>query len=220
MPWNHHESMAMRYINYFAIDEDDQFEIAGIFRTSRNCTVHLNEDPTNQLHLLWAGQPYGHCGYNLPFEKEVSHLGKMTLYGCDSAMASLLSMSKVNCVTKERFENYHNKTNLPESEDFTVGDDLETFIRRIKKGKITQQSIPDRGEEKVSHLFRLLDKEERRKLDMKDQDFLHTFRDRNDADVPEGHWKNTDYKHLKFSYSWAYRRTTFVNQYTEQIDSD
>ena len=227
-PWSQYESMGTRYINRFAIDEDDQFEIAAILRTSRNCRncrFYVEEDLTNlwrinyfskksqnKLHLLWAG----HSGKNSPFEK----MGGMYLYGCESAMVTLLSMSKVNCVTKERFDLYHDKIKKDGSGDFSVGDDLETFIRRIKRGELAEKDIAERGEEKVSHLFRLLKKEERRKLNTKDEDLLYTFRDRNDADVPDKEWEKTEYKHLKFSYSWAYRRTTFVNSSIKQIDSD
>lgn len=168
-PWSQYESMGTRYINRFAIDEDDQFEIAAILRTSRNCRFYVEEDLTNenhqnytktfnqfyfskkflqnQLHLLWAG----YSGKYLPFEK----MGGMYLYGCESAMATLLSMSKVNCVTKERFDVYHGKIKKDGSGDSSVGDDLETFIRKIKRGELVKKDIAERGEEKVSHLFLL-----------------------------------------------------------------
>ena len=50
-----------------------------------------------------------------------------------------------------------------ERNDFSVGEDLETFVRRIKNDQMIE---PDYKE---SYLLRLLTKEERRKLDEKDQ---------------------------------------------------
>ena len=61
--------------------------------------------------------------------------------------------------------------NLKERDDLSVGEDLETFIKRIKNGGITKETLPGGKEEKELHLLCLLDKEERRKLDTKDRKF-------------------------------------------------
>lgn len=108
-----------------------------------------------------------------------------------------------------------------EYNDYSVGEDLEKFIRRIKNEEITTQTIPEDGEFNNSHLLCLLDKDERRKLDTKDQDFLKTFlhtKYGNDADVPEDQWQQTEFKHLKFSKSWAGRRTIFIDVEDEPED--
>ena len=71
---------------------------------------------------------------------------------------------------------------------------------------------------KESYLLRLLNKEERRKLDDGDQAFFNTFYGNhimplswlNNVDVPEREWKKTKYKHLKFSRSKSSRITSVI----------
>ena len=101
-----------------------------------------------------------------------------------------------------------------ERNDFSVGEDLETFVSRIKNGKMIE------AEYKESYLLRLLNKEERRKLDEKDQAFHNTFYGNhmmlplswlNNVDVPEREWKMTEYKHLKFSRSKSSRITAVIH---------
>ena len=76
------------------------------------------------------------------------------------------------------------------------------------------------AEYKESYLLRLLNKEERRKLDEKDQAFHNTFYGNhmmlplswlNNVDVPEREWKMTEYKHLKFSRSKSSRITAVIH---------
>ena len=98
--------------------------------------------------------------------------------------------------------------------DFSVGEDLETFVRRIRNGQVKEANY------KESYLLRLLNKEERRKLDEKDQVFHNTFYGNhmmlplswlNNVDVPEREWKKTEYKHLKFSRSKSTRITAVIH---------
>ena len=114
-----------------------------------------------------------------------------------------------------------NKDNITEDErkkkGCSMGDDLELFIRRIKNEEFTKETITD-DEHVKSYLLRLLDKEERQKLEMKDKNYLRTFSDMN-ADVPEKEWKETEFKNRKFSRSVAYRRTFFVQTEDEIDDS-
>ena len=76
------------------------------------------------------------------------------------------------------------------------------------------------AEYKESYLLRLLNKEERRKLDEKDQAFHNTFYGNhmmlllsmlNNVDVSVREWKKTEYKHLKFSRSKSSRITAVVH---------
>ena len=105
------------------------------------------------------------------------------------------------------------KIDNDERNDFSVGEDLETFVRRIKNGQLIE------AEYKESYLLRLLNKEERSKLDEKDQVFHNTFYGNhmmlplswlNNVDVPEREWKKTEYKHLKFSRSKGSRITAVI----------
>ena len=98
--------------------------------------------------------------------------------------------------------------------NLSVGEDLETFIHRIKNGEINKDTIPERGEVKDLFLLCLLDKEERRKLEQKDEDFMETFSWNRigfgRADVPEAEWNASD-SNLKFSQSLCERETYFID---------
>ena len=132
-------------------------------------------------------------------------------------MVSMIFMTKENCITKEQFDIEYGITNdgeanttaTEERDDLSLGEDLETLIRKIKKRKITKEKNPY-GDTKQSHLLCLLDKEKRILLDRKDDNFLKTFLDKDRADVDEEEWQKSEYKHLKYSRSLARRQTAFV----------
>ena len=122
-------------------------------------------------------------------------------------------MYKTKCITKEQFEEmYQTKEESETRMDLSVGEDLETFIERIKNGEINKDTIPEGGEKKVSFLLCLLNKEERKRLEQKDGDFMKTFElnEIGRADVPEAEW-NASESNLKFSRSVCARRTHFVD---------
>ena len=147
----------------------------------------------------------------MDYEAEKGIKKALKEFGCTSAILSMVWMYKFNCITKEDFEEMY-KTN-EESEtrmDLSVEEDLETFIERIKNGKIHKDTIPEYGERKFSFLLCLLDKEERKKLDQKDEDFMKTFNWREAADVPEAEWKASE-SNLKFSASHGCRITYFID---------
>ena len=73
-------------------------------------------------------------------------------------------MHRLNCITKEKFEEMYKTEEESETRmDFSVGEDLETFIERIKHGEINKDTIPERGDRKESFLLCLLDEKERKK---------------------------------------------------------
>ena len=120
-------------------------------------------------------------------------------------------MRKTNCITKEKFEEmYKTKEENETRMDLSVGEDLETFIERIKNRKIYKDTIPEFGNYKGSFLLCLLDKEERKKLERKDEDFMKTFFWGIEADVPEAEW-NASESNLKFSESVCSRRSYFID---------
>ena len=94
--------------------------------------------------------------------------------------------------------------------DLSVGEDLETYIERIKHGQIKKDRIPEDGENKYSFLLCLLDKEERKKLEQKDEDFMRTFSLGEAFDVPEAEWKASE-SNQKFSTAYCHRRTHFID---------
>ena len=112
-------------------------------------------------------------------------------------------MYKDHCITKEEFEEtYETEEESETRKDLSVGEDLETFIERIKNGEINKDTIPEDGEEKDLFLLCLLNKEERKKLEQKDEDFMKTFnwnRIGKEADVSEAEWKASE-SNLKFVF--------------------
>ena len=121
-------------------------------------------------------------------------------------------MSKENCITKEKYEEKY-KTN-EESEkrmDLSVGEDLETFIEKIKNGKINEDTIPEEGDRRTTFLLCLLDKEDRKKLERKDEALMETFLwyGRGEVDVQEAEWEASE-SNLKFTNTDCYRTTYFI----------
>ena len=146
-------------------------------------------------------------------------------FGYTSAILSSIFMAKHNCITKEKYEEMY-KTN-EESEkrmDLSVGEDLETFIGRIKNGEINKDTIPENGDREYTFLLCLLDEEERKKLEQKDYDFMETFFDHGyegrEADVPEAEWKASE-SNMKFARSYCRRATYFIDaSYMERPQID
>ena len=98
--------------------------------------------------------------------------------------------------------------------DLSVGEELETFIERIKIGEFDEDTIPRfRRELKYSFLLCLLNKEERKKLEQKDKNFMKSFFDGREADVPEAEW-NASESNLKFSKTVCHRITYFLDALT------
>ena len=118
-------------------------------------------------------------------------------------------MSKNKCITKEKVEEMYKTDEENETRmDLSFGEDLESFIERIKNGEIKSRELT------FNKFFTcLLNKEERKKLEQKDEDFIATFyhaRMGHDADVPEAEWKESE-SNLKFSLSLCTRDTHFID---------
>ena len=140
-------------------------------------------------------------------------------------------MIRHNCITKEKYDLLHgvpsDKDGLKEQEikkrfrSDTVGDDLERFIEKIKNEQLTRATITDYGEEsEMVLLLCLMNKEERRKMETNDKNYMKTFWAscifhgiekwpyENLADVPK--YEKTVYKYLKYSKSVASRKTYII----------
>ena len=158
----------------------------------------------NQMHFIVTGYDYAN-------EAKRGIQKALKNFGCTSAILSKVYMRKDNCITKERFdEMYKTKEESEERMDLSVGEDLETFIERIKNGKINKDTIPKDEEKKWTFLLCLLDEEERKKIERKDYDFMKTFWEHyygGEADVPEAEWKASE-SNSKFS-NWVCRRSTY-----------
>ena len=137
----------------------------------------------------------------------------MRRYGLKCAMLSIIYMHKNNCITKENFlQDYQTSKELETRDDLSVGEDLETFIKRIKNGELNENTIPERGESKGTFLLCLMDSEARKKLDRKDDDFLATFWDNDcgEVDIPLDEWQNSK-SNLKFTSSISWRVTYYID---------
>ena len=192
-----------------------------------------DEFDQNQLHFVWA---FG--GFELAHPKDKINSIKRTIkkYGYESAIISLIDMSKQNCITKEQFDIEYGITNneneneikKEERDDLSVGEDIETLIEKMKNGEITKATVStepfiEKGNYKESHLLCLLDKDERRKMDTKDENFRRTFDEHFDetssyADVPDEEWQKTEFKNLKYSKSTSSRHTQFIDIHDESDD--
>ena len=224
--------MAKKYMNRFAIEEDDQFEIHVKACTGQHdidedhfwkgldmeYLLHPNQDDIvfNPIHFIVAG--------DLEIEYHDDKLKKMKeciekvlrKFSRPSAILSLIHMRKLNCITRERYEKmYLTNEKTEERMNLSVGEDLETFIEKIKNGEVRKSTIPDEGDYEGTFLLNLLDKEERKQLEHKDVAFLKTF-DFNkigEVDVPEAEWKSSK-SNSKFARSYCSRRTYFIpNEY-------
>ena len=144
-------------------------------------------------------------------------------FGCTSAVLSMISMDRENCITKENYDElYQINEESEERIDVSVGEDLKTFIERIKNGEINKDTIPEDGETKKTFLLCLLDEEERKKLERKDYDFMETFWEHyygREADVPEAEWKASE-SNMKFAKSYCERYTYFIDASIISSDSD
>ena len=160
----------------------------------------------NQLHFILPG--YSSNDANRGIKKALKK------FGCTSAILSKIYLTKYKCVTKEKYEEMYKTDEESEKRmDLSVGEDLETFIGRIKNGEINKDTIPEPGEYKRLFLLCLLDKEERKKLEQKDYDFMYTFVEHyygGEADVPEAEWKASE-SNMKFARSNGYRGTYFID---------
>ena len=133
-------------------------------------------------------------------------------FGGKSAILSILDMFKDDCITKEKFEKmYKINEESAKRRNLSIGEDLETFIKRIKNGEINKDTIPENGDRSNTFLLCLLDKEERKQLEQKDEDFLETFVSncRGNADVPEAEWAASE-SNLKFANTDCFRYTYFI----------
>ena len=141
-------------------------------------------------------------------------------FGCTSAILSNILMYREHCITKERYDELYKANEESERMDLSVGEDLETFIGKIKNGKINKDTIRKFGDRRPHFrskmfLLCLLNKEERKKLQQKDQPFMKTFRegyikDGRGADVPEAEWKRSE-SNMKFAKSYSFRETYFID---------
>ena len=135
-------------------------------------------------------------------------------FGClsasDSAILSFIGMCKFNCITKEKYDEMY-KTNKEYDEriNLTAGEDLETFIAKIKFGEINKNTIPYDGDFQQTFLLCLLNEEETTKLEQKDEAFLETFR-KGVVDIPAAEWKESG-SSLKFARSRCTRDTYFID---------
>ena len=105
---------------------------------------------------------------------------------------------------------YKANEKIEEREDLSVGEDLETFIRKIKNGEINKEKWRNEQGIWVNMLFLicLLDTKERKKLDQKDEAFMETFL--GSPDIPEAEWNESE-SNLKFELSYCWRRTYFID---------
>ena len=171
-------------------------------RDGKNISPIQDNSFIRQIHFIEVTSGYDY----LFFIKEDGIKKALKKFGHASAFLSEISMVKHNCITKEKYEEmYKTSEESEEREDLSVGEDLEYFIGQIRKGKFLV------GEDyNPSFMLCLLDAEERKKLEEKDEDFMKTFFDA-EADVPEAEWKESE-SNMKFANFSCTRRTYSITE--------
>ena len=159
------------------------------------------------MHFIIAGY-FSQIEIQKGFKKAVNN------FSSPPAILSFINMYKEHCITKEKYEEmYQTNEERPDKRpDLSVGEDLETFIERIKNGEINKDTISTDGDSGYTFLLCLLDKDERKKLEQNDYDFMSTFEENllGIADVPEAEWKASEFN-MKFARSGCYRETYFID---------
>ena len=147
----------------------------------------------------------------------------MQKYGYELAVLSIVNMWRETVITKEEFDIEYGikddeEIEMLDREDISVGEDLETFIRRIKNCQVNETTVPDNGDRNGVRLLCLLDVEERRKLEAEDPDYIRTFESGDISGIADDPDTETEYKDLKFAMSQAWRRTFIIDAKARTID--
>ena len=138
----------------------------------------------------------------------------MMKVGCQSALVSIISIGKKNCVTREVYERQHRA-----GEFVSLGDVLEAYVERILNGEIYKETAlilngaidketSFKCESKNSDLFKLLKPSDERRLENNDPEYIATFRDIY-PDVPVEMMQESKSK-IKFSRSECKQDTLFI----------
>ena len=137
----------------------------------------------------------------------------------ETAILSIVIMWRESCITKEAFDIEYGikegeKIEVEDREDISVGEDLETFIKRIKNGQVNEITVPNDGESNEIRLLCLLDAEKRKKLEKNDKDYIRTF----ESGIAED--AETEYPDLKFAMSQAWRRTFIIDARESDLNDE
>ena len=176
------------------------FKITG----TRNPIFDPTQENTilNQIHIIAP------CFISFEHAREIV-MGLKTAfkkYNLKSTLLTFLDIYKQRCITKEKYEEaYKINKKIEERGDLSLGDDLETFVTNMKHGKMTEEALPFASE---TFLIRLLNANDRKRLDQKDKGFMETFFHNSfgGADVPKKEWESSE-SNLKFSQSFCWRWT-------------
>ena len=147
----------------------------------------------------------------------------MQKYDYELAVLSIVTMWRESVITKEEFDIEYGikkdeEIEMLDREDISVGEDLETFIRRIKNCQVNEKTIPDNGDRNGVRLLCLLDFEERRKLESNVPDFIRSFEWGDISGIADDPDVETENKDMKYAMSQAWRRTFIIDANDEAED--
>ena len=170
------------------------------------------------VHFIWTGWT---C---LDGRNKIKNLFKMEMKkrGIKQSMITFLFRWRYNCVTNEKNKEIYKQGgkvigwNLVEK---SIGDDLEDFLERIKNKKVQKEETgPDGYGVETFHLA-MLTPNEKRKLEIQDQQYKGTFLDGFgglNPDVPKEEMDKSD-STSKYALSDC-RRNTFIISSEAQED--
>ena len=162
---------------------------------------------SNHLHFVITKYDTNFAEDYLTYMHPVQTL--MRKFDFQIATFTFLACRKSHCITQEEFEeNYCVDDQIDDRNDLSVGEDLESFLERIKNGVICKETLPVNDEYKESFNLCLLKPEEMVKLQQQNETFIKTF-SRTNPDIPKALMAESESK-KKFSKTFCWRKTCFT----------
>ena len=157
-----------------------------------------------KTHFIVAGQYY----WDLHFETMKSMiLAKMKKYGIKEAMVTMIWMSRLHLITKEKMEDYY-KGKFEDEDGWdkeSVHDDLDSFFDKLQNGWWEEEYV-------VTYFLPKLTEKEKKLVEEKDKDHLMSYywhaEDGEDPDVSKKEMDESESK-SKFVRGFC-KRQTFI----------
>ena len=169
------------------------------------------------LHFIWAGNIYSED------RNEIKNLFKMEMkkQGIKQSMITFLHRQRWNCVTNEKNKQIYIEGGKAIGRDYlekSIGDDLEDFLERIKNKKVQKEETGPYGDGVFTFHLAMLTPNEKRKLEIQDQQYKRTFWDgfvSGNPDVPKFEMDKSD-STSKYALSTCTRNTFIISSEAQE----
>ena len=168
------------------------------------------------LHFIWAGWTVSN-GRN-----EIKNLFKMEMkkQGIKQSMITFLQRRRWNCVTNEKNKQIYKEGGKVIGRDYmekSIGDDLEDFLERIKNKTVQKEETGPDGYGVWTFHLAMLTPNEKRKLEIQDQQYKKTFLLSNNPDVPKEEMDKSD-STSKYALSYCRRNTFILSPEAQEVE--